>query len=278
VVMSKVEKEQADDRRKQLQYSLSWKPLDPNENEFERVVTGYKKFRKELQRNPAKQAYYRELVEKGQSPKVMVISCSDSRVEASKILGCGPGQMFAVRSVANLVPRCQHDHHSSQQPGLHGTSAAIEYAVTALKVHHIILMGHTHCGGIKALMMSTGTELHISDGASGFVNKWMEIAKDARDYVVKHHGDLTFDAQLRKCEEKALTISLENLLSFPWLKERVEANKLRLHAWLFDITSGEINVYDRNSSSFHPLVKEGNNNKEAEDGEDEEEEEEESIV
>lgn len=181
----------------------------------------------------------RKLVEEGQAPATLIISCSDSRVDPSLLTSAKPGELFTVRNVANLVP--------PYAPGasLHGTGAAIEYAVRDLEVDHIVILGHAHCGGIKALIAGAAGNRMERD----FINDWMEIALDATNLMV---DDPEADGGKRKVslewleenrflvERSAIGNSLRNLMGYPWLRERVEANSLQLHGWWFDLETGDL--------------------------------------
>ncbi len=178
----------------------------------------------------------RSLVEDGQAPATLMISCSDSRVDPAILSGADPGELFTVRNVANLVPPYAPDHSH------HGTGAAIEYAVRDLKVDHIVVMGHAHCGGIKALIGSARGQRMARD----FINDWVEIALDACRIQVGPDGDRR-DVSLDLLKDNAFLVeraaiahSLDNLLTYPWLKERVEAGTLQLHGWWFDLETGDL--------------------------------------
>ena len=186
-----------------------------------RLITGFKSFRETYYEE--KPDFYRHLVEKGQSPEVMVIACSDSRVNPSIIAKVEPGELFIVRNVANLVPPYEPDSN------YHGTSAAIEFAVRDLCVKHIIILGHSHCGGIRCLC-----EGHEDGQTREFIDGWMSIVEEARE------EGLVGEAQHRQVERAAVKISLDNLMSFPWVKSRVDAGQLSLHGWWFDLARGEL--------------------------------------
>lgn len=178
----------------------------------------------------------------GQNPKVLVIGCSDSRVDPAILTGCDPGELFVVRNVANLVPPCKHDHHH------HGVSAALEYAVCHLEVERIIILGHSGCGGIGALMHG------ISNGRPAeFIGPWVKIAERAKEQVLKELPNKDMAAQSRACEQAAILVSLENLLSFPWISDRVESGSLLLHGWYFDISIGQLYSYVPETACFEPL-------------------------
>lgn len=208
------------------------------------LIAGYKRFRDSyFGKDPEKTALFEKLSTQGQNPKFLVIACSDSRVDPAIILDCAPGDLFVVRNVANLVPPCEHD-----DSGYHGTSAALEYAVEVLQIHHIILLGHKQCGGIRALM-----EHHAAFNPHSFIGHWIEIADSARNATLKNHPDLPFDEQIEHCSHYSLTHSLENLRTFPWVQKRVAEQTLFLHAWYFDIGTGLLEAYQENSGLFKEL-------------------------
>ena len=181
-------------------------------------------------------------LKKEQHPKAMVVGCSDSRVDPALTLGCEPGDIFVVRNVANLIPPYE------TTPGQHGVSAALEYAVKILSVEHIIVMGHSSCGGIEALM-SSGT------GSMGeFITPWVAIAEDALTKVGRTLSGKEEHLRRRACEQAAILISLENLLSFPWIRARVDLGNLALHGWYFDIARGELSRYSPRNKAFQVMV------------------------
>lgn len=180
---------------------------------------------------------------KGQSPKAMLIGCSDSRVDPAILTDCAPGDLFIVRNVANLVPPCEPDQ------GRHGVSAALEFAVCHLEVEHIIVMGHSQCGGIKGLMDG------ICDcDEQSFIGSWVSIAKEARQKVLQELPDKPAEVQGYACEKAAILLSLENLMSFPWIKQRVEAGKLALHGWHFDLQTGSLSGVSSAGGNFELLA------------------------
>ena len=180
----------------------------------------------------------------GQAPQALVIACCDSRVDPVMLTGADPGDLFVVRDVANLVPPYRDDSHA---PGIR---AAIEFAVKGLAVENIIVLGHSRCGGIKALMDGEGTTEHNYE----FIGPWVSLAKPARDEVMRAMPEATHACQTRACEQASIRMSLENLLSFPWIAERVQQNRIALHGWYFDIDNGELLVYDAENEKFAPPV------------------------
>ena len=181
---------------------------------------------------------------KGQNPRALVISCCDSRADPGMLMGAGPGDIFVVRNVANLVPPYRD---GAVMPGIR---ADIEFAVKGLNVEHIIILGHSGCGGIRALMDGEG----ISQNHYEFIGAWVSIAKAARERVMRELGGEADAVQVRACGEFAISLSLDNLLSFPWIRERVEAGTMALHGWYFDIDAGELLGYSPKTLSFAPLV------------------------
>ena len=202
--------------------------------DFSNMIEGYHRFRENDWTRERKR--WAELAE-GQSPKVMVIACADSRVDPSQIFGTAPGETFVVRNVANLVPPCETGG------GLHGVSAALEFAVTQLEVPEIVVIGHASCGGVKASL----TRLFdgAKQGAGGFVSGWVGTLASARDRVVARLGSTAGEAQ-RELEWEGVRQSLGNLMTFPFVRERVEDGRLALRGAWFEISSGELRVMDRN--------------------------------
>lgn len=198
---------------------------------FHDLVEGYYRFRgTEWQQERARWA---ELAT-AQSPKVMVIACSDSRVDPATIFGSRPGEVFVVRNVANLVPPCETGG------GRHGVSAAVEFAVTKLKVQEIVVLGHGACGGVNASL--TGSLSAAPQGEGGFVADWIGLLDDAREKVVAEHG--TGAEGQRALEEECVRVSLRNLMTFPFVRERVEAGDLTLHGAVFAIDDGRLRVLE----------------------------------
>lgn len=203
---------------------------------FATLIAGYHRFRGEAYQ--AQKARFDALAEDGQSPPVMIISCCDSRVDPATVFDTVPGQVFALRNVANLVPPYEVGG------GLHGASAAIEFGVCGLGVQHIVVLGHGQCGGIKAALAG-------GDGGRGpqsFIDGWMAIIGEARDAVLANaHGD----PQLA-LEQEAIKVSIANLRSFPFIAEREAAGALKLHGAWFAIASGSLHVLDEGTGAFAP--------------------------
>jgi len=194
------------------------------------LIDGYKRFHKKFFIDDNKT--YKELFENGQSPKTLVISCSDSRADPSIILDTDPGDIFVIRNIANLVPPYEEDDTTC-----HGTSAAIEYAVNYLKVENIIVLGHSQCGGIDAMVNETVDE----NKNFSFIDKWVQIAKKAKENAqLKTLGPDQNIACL--CEKEAIKLSLANLESFPFIKNKMKKNEISLHGWYFSLEDGSIEI------------------------------------
>jgi carbonic anhydrase len=186
-------------------------------------------------------AWYRRLAEEGQRPRAMIISCCDSRVHVTSIFGADQGEFFIHRNIANLVP----PYAADGQP--HGTSAAVEYAVTALRVAHIIVVGHSNCGGIQGCHdMCSGTAPELEEKSS-FVGRWMDILRPGYDRV----KDITDPAdRLQALEKQSVLVSLENLASFPFVRDAVADDRLTLHGIWNDIAEGGLQAYDADTGDF----------------------------
>ncbi len=195
---------------------------------MEKFIAGYRKFRSTYFRE--NEDFILDLMAKGQKPAALMIACSDSRIDPSLKFDVAPGEMFIVRNVANLVPPFESGGK------YHGTSAALEFAVRALEVEHVIVMGHARCGGIHSLMNNPR--------GGDFVGAWMTIADEARAKAVA--ANLPPAEAQRMCEHEAVKVSLANLLTFPWVKDAVDAGKLTLHGWYFDL--GTATLYTLNAS------------------------------
>lgn len=181
-----------------------------------------------------------------QRPKVMMIACSDSRIDPGIVLKADPGELFMVRNVANLVPPHVADNKH------HGTSAALEFGVTALNVEHVIVFGHAGCGGIRALLTRDPTV----DDLHHFIHPWLKIADEARRRTLLMARERPLEEQLRLLEQEAIRTSLANLLTFPWIEQRVAEGRLRVHGWLFDLHDGEVRAYVPERNAFERLTPE----------------------
>lgn len=207
--------------------------------DFTGLVDGYRRFRSGDWANA--RARWEELAE-GQSPKVMVIACSDSRVDPSVIFDTPPGGMFVVRNVANMVPPFETGG------GRHGVSAALEFALNQLKVPEIVVMGHGACGGVAAALSQVFAGK--PNGEGGFIAHWVDLLDEARDRIVAEHG--TGPEAIHALELEAVKVSLANLRTFPQVPEREAAGELKLHGAYFAIADGLLHVLDESSGTFSP--------------------------
>src|ERR671921_2886982 len=205
----------------------------------QRLTEGYRAFLDE--RLPREKNRFEALAEKGQSPEVMVIGCCDSRVSPEVIFDASPGELFVVRNVANLVPPYETGGE------FYGTSAALPFAVQALRVKHIVVLGHARCGGIRAFADESAP---LSPG--DFIGRWMTLIGPAADRLGPRRGDLA--DYLAKLELAAIDNSLANLMTFPCVRILVERGKLHLHGAYFGIASGVLLVRDPRTGDFRPAV------------------------
>ncbi|MDH3229660.1 MAG: carbonic anhydrase [Alphaproteobacteria bacterium] len=202
----------------------------------ERLFSGFRQFKRESYAAQV-EAYSR--LAAGQRPRTMIIACSDSRVDPSAIFSAGPGELFVVRNVANLVPPFAADSL------YHGTSAALEFAVTGLEVEQVVVVGHGQCGGIHACL-----EASRGRAASYFIGQWMEIAAAARDAVIAGHPGAAEAEQQRLVEMESIRRSLANLETFPFVREAVESRGMALDGAWFAIAAGDLFWLDRTTGRF----------------------------
>lgn len=203
--------------------------------EFAALLAGYRRFRS---RQYAAERQKWEALAEGQEPPVMLIGCCDSRVDPPRIFDTAPGQMFVLRNVANIVPPFETGG------GLHGVSAAIEFAVLSLDVRHIVVMGHAACGGVQAALRRGD---HGSRGES-FIDGWIAVLDEARERVLEAQPE---DPQ-RALELEGIRTGLRNLRTFPYVAERERAGQLKLHGCHFSIYEGRLSVLDEADGLFRP--------------------------
>ncbi len=203
-----------------------------------RFAAGFQRFQKQW--FCTEHNIYEDLKE-GQHPLALVIACSDSRVDPVLLTDSHPGDLFVIRNVANLVPPYSPDKK------LHGVSAAVEYAVRHLKLKDIIVMGHANCGGVHTL-------LEDSHEGDEFISMWMQIIKRAKEVVDTHFPHYTQEERLKAYEQWGIRVSLENLMTFPWIRDGVEEGDIRLHGWYFDLNNGMLLRYDEESDAFVSMV------------------------
>ena len=203
-------------------------------------MAGFRRFRSKY--FSGEDALYNRLSSAGQTPKTLIIGCSDSRVDPALISSSSPGELFVVRNVANLVPP-----YESAISGLHGVSAAIEFAIVNLKVENVVILGHRQCGGIRALVSGE----QIKEGS--FVGQWMQIAKNAKERVFARSPGLDFEAQCKECEMEAIITSLENLRTFPFVAEAIQSRDLKLFGIYFDLEQGQLFEFEDSVKGFRQL-------------------------
>lgn len=207
--------------------------------DFSGLIDGYKRFKTGgWQRQRARWA---ELAD-GQSPKVMVIACSDSRVDPTQIFDTSPGEMFVVRNVANMVPPFE------TSPGYHGVSAALEFAMNQLEIPEIVVLGHQACGGCGAALSQRFQD--APKGSGGFIADWIRLLDGARAKVVAEHGE--GEAGARALELEAVKVSIDNLRTFPCIPKREAEGKLRIHGAYFAIADGILHVLNSETGQFEP--------------------------
>jgi carbonic anhydrase len=202
----------------------------------QRLIEGYRAFLGG--RLAREQDRYRELAEAGQSPQVLVIGCSDSRVSPEVIFDARPGELFVVRNVANIVPPYQPDAQA------HGVSAALEFAVAALKVKHIVVLGHAHCGGVKAFAEKAAP---LSPG--DFIGNWMRLMTPAVEKAGLPDG-MAWTDYLTRLEQANVANSLDNLLTFPRLRQLIERGEIAVHGAYFGVATGKLSVREETTGEF----------------------------
>jgi carbonic anhydrase len=210
---------------------------------LERLLKGFADFRL---------GYYREhldlfekLATEGQSPKILIIGCSDARVDPGILTQTRPGDIFTVRNIAAMVPPAVIPPDQTQ----HGTSAAIEYAVRGLEVEHVVVLGHALCGGIAALVDGANSVFASYD----YVSTWTVVARNVRDVAVHDLAGRPREEIVRAVEQAAVVNSVANLMTFPWIAERVDAGRLVLHAWWFNLVEGQLYAFNPDAVTFDPV-------------------------
>jgi carbonic anhydrase len=206
---------------------------------IEGLISGYQRFRRS--RFPAAQKLFRDLEARGQSPQTMFIACCDSRVDPATIFDTSPGEVFVLRNVANLVPP------NSPIARHQATGAALEFAVLHLNVSHIVVMGHARCGGAAALLEGYHNQIPNAE----FIGSWMNMALPARNRMLLQPHDPS--DSLRLIEYCIVQLSLENLLTYDWIRERFESGRIALHGLHFGIATGELALLDMATGRFHPV-------------------------
>ena len=208
--------------------------------DFSGLIDGYRRFKANGWQQQRQR--WSELAE-AQNPKLMVIACSDSRVDPTIIFDTSPGEIFMVRNVANMVPPFE------TTPGRHGVSAALEFAVTQLEIPEIVVLGHQSCGGCAAALSQRFE--NKAPGEGGFISTWMSLLDDARERVVARHGE--GEEALHALEHEAVKVSIENLRTFPCIRSRERQGRIRIHGAYFAVADGLLHLLDEHSGNFHPV-------------------------
>ena len=203
----------------------------------EELLSGYRNFMDG--RYSQESDRYRSLAKEGQKPKALVVACCDSRAAPETIFDCGPGELFVVRNVANMVPPYEPDGN------YHSTSAALEFAIQSLMIPHIVVMGHGRCGGIQAALSPSEKPLSTGD----FIGKWMGLLNGPAEQI-RAAGILTPGERQRALERVSVRNSIQNLRTFPFIKALEESGKLKLHGAWFDISTGELWIMDHKTGDF----------------------------
>jgi carbonic anhydrase len=205
---------------------------------FKRLVDGFTQFR--TQYYPQHRELYEKLATVGQSPEILVVGCSDARVDPAILTQTEPGDLFVIRNVGAIIPPSQRDHQ------FHGTSSAVEFAVRALAVKHIVVLGHALCGALGALIEGRDSPLAHYD----FLFNWVRIAQPAKTAVLEAMGQAPADYRRRTIEQASVLNTVANLMTFDWLVERVRSGNLAVHAWYFDLTAAQLWSFDPKIGKF----------------------------
>jgi carbonic anhydrase len=207
-----------------------------------KLISGFRLFKSTS--FPKQKDVINHLLEQGQKPSTLVISCSDIRLPPAEIFETNPGELYIISNIGGLVPK----HGTS---GIHGIMSAIEYAVNELQVENIVVLGHAKCDGIK--MMMSDKFLSANNGLSESMTTWLSVASEARDAVKKQLADKSAEEQQASCERESIIISMRNLATYPYIKKRMEENKLQIFGWQFDIENGEIMSFNTETNFFEPI-------------------------
>ncbi|KAI9003075.1 carbonic anhydrase, partial [Gaertneriomyces semiglobifer] len=210
--------------------------------EMQKFLRGFRRFHK---------TYFHEntslfsKLQHGQAPKTLLIGCCDSRCDPAIITDCDPGDLFVIRNVANLVP----PYIPNEDQRHHGTSAAVEFAVKGLGVETIIVLGHTACGGINALMNTDLTGKNYE-----FISSWMAIATPAKERTLREFADADEETQRIACEHASILLSLENLMGYPFIRERLDKDQISVNGWYFDFKRGDLMAYNPDTHAFETMA------------------------
>lgn len=204
-------------------------------NAMEHLIEGYRVYRE--QRWPELRALHRYLADRGQAPQTLVIACADSRVDPATIFNAGPGELFVVRNVANLAPPFE------DAPGFHGVSAAIEFAVKQLQVETILVLGHAQCGGVSAALQDRPRD------PQSFLDAWISLLDKAKERISREDGD-----PHSALEHESIRVTLENLTTFPFVREAIETRGLKLVGARYGVADGSLELLDPETGAFNAVV------------------------
>jgi carbonic anhydrase len=207
-------------------------------NDLNALIKGFNAFRREYRRDA--DGKYQDLSNYGPHSRILMIACCDSRVDPAIITNSSAGELMVVRNIGNLVPPYGEDSPFQE------THASLEFAACYLELEHIIVMGHSRCGGIRSLL----TRMIDDIPPSRPLDRWMAVAEPAAQQVLQEMPGATLDEQSCSCSRKALASSLENLRGYPWVRQRIERSGLQLHGWYFNLANGELESYDESRNEF----------------------------
>ena len=215
--------------------ALPWASASVEERRMEHLIEGYRTYRQK--RWPELRALHRQLAERGQAPKALVIACADSRVDPATIFNAGPGELFVVRNVANLAPPFE------EAPGFHGVSAAIEFAVVQLKVETVLVLGHAQCGGVAAALEDRPRDPH------SFLDGWISLLDTAKARIIGVSGD-----HPTALEYESIRVTLENLATFPFIAQAMRTRGLKLAGARYGVADGGLELLDAATGAFSPVL------------------------
>lgn len=202
-----------------------------------KIIKGYQEFYSNYEKD---EDHLLKKLQASQTPSTLIIACSDSRVDPAIITNANYGDIFVIRNVANIIPPFEDKHNTH-----HGTSSAIEYAVKHLEVDNIIIMGHSNCGGIKALL-----DTDFAHAEDSFIKYWIELMAGVKETIP---SELEYEEKRCCCEKEGVKQSIKNALTFDFVKERHDSGKLKILGWWFDIKTGKMYQYDGGSDAFIDL-------------------------
>lgn len=210
--------------------------------DFGKLLSGFRVFKATTFKEQQEMIVH--LLRLGEKPTTLIVSCVDMRIAPQMLFSTNPGELYILTNVGGIVPK-------SDAIGVHGIMSAIEYAVTGLEVQNIIVLGHAKCDSIKMMMSDKFTS--TTDGLSESMKKWLTIASEARDAVKKELANKSPEEQQHACEHESIIVSMRNLLSYPYILQRMEQDKLNVYGWHFDLEEGKIVAFDPDTGFFEPI-------------------------